>query len=225
MTWYDHIYILETGKLIIKNKSQNSLNIVNNNITLSVTTLKQSKGTGNKTSYFVSIKDNNTVKSVVYISTFTKQFSNKTSLFEFNSSVIYTKDGLHNLTYKYYYKNLNNTNHSIVLAISGSIGWSGWALSFSPSNMKGLAYQLYSLPSSGVYGTIVAYIIQYGIEGSVAGPLGTVAGLVADVIVGLEFLYIFNYDISHGNHGVWFAFVLPSLIPIDWGLNPVPWYY
>ena len=89
MTWYDHIYILETGKLIIKNKSQNSLNIVNNNITLSVTTLKQSKGTGNKTSYFVSIKDNNTVKSVVYISTFTKQFSNKTSLFEFNSSVIY----------------------------------------------------------------------------------------------------------------------------------------
>ncbi len=160
------------------------------------------------------------------------------TIYTLSVDVLYSKTGLSSFTttakvnHTLLSSNNSEIQNSAVVqsvspkpAISGSAGMIGWAVSFSPSNMKGLAYQLYDVSSAGTYAAIVGFIVQSGIEGSIAGPLGTVAGVIASIIIGIGFWYLYQYDMSHGNPGVWFGFTWGGITPDGWGLNPVPWYF
>ena len=52
-----------------------------------------------------------------------------------------------------------------------------------------------------------------GIGGSFGGSKGTVAGINAGVIIAIGFYYLYKYDMTQGNPGVYFA--------ASWGLH---WY-
>jgi len=161
------------------------------------------------------------------------------TIYTLHVDVLYSKTGLQSFTStaKVSRTSLNSTTkgmeqpktvNSIVSTpdISASAGWLGWAVSFSPSNMNGLAYAVYKDGTAGIYGAITAYVVSMGISGSLAGPLGVVAGIIAGVIVGIGYYYLDQYDMSHGNPGMYFAAFWGSPLNLDiWGLNPVPWYF
>ncbi len=92
--------------------------------------------------------------------------------------------------------------------------------------MNSLYYAVYMSGYTSIYTAIVAYIVQMGISGSLAGPLGTIACIIAAMIIAIGFYYLYQYDQSNGNPGVYFAadWAGPLAFYI-WGLNPVPWYF
>ncbi|MHB1440238.1 MAG: hypothetical protein ACYCSO_08850 [Cuniculiplasma sp.] len=173
---------------------------------------------------FLTISSKNTTHYTTYILTV---------------NVLYSKTGLSSFTSTAKVScTLSNSNNSRIKQsaivqsiapksdISASAGLFGWAISFSGSDVNSLYYTIYKSGYTSIYAAIVAYIVEAGISGSLAGPLGVIAGIVGAMIISIGFYYLYQYDQSNGNPGVYFAadWANPLLLDI-WGLNPIPWYY
>ena len=165
--------------------------------------------------YVIYILNVNVIYSASNIHSFTSTSKVNRSILNHNSTA----------TNKYTGSQIS-TGKIIAPDISASAGWLGWAVSFTGANMKGLYYTIYKAGYTGIYSAIVGYIVQMGISGSLAGPIGVVAGIIAGVIISIGFYYLYQYDMSHGNPGVYFAAYWQTPLTLDvWGLNPVPWYF
>ena len=242
----DNLYISSSINHYIKNNhlemnssASHSSNINGNNVSIRITSFSsQLKTTENyliETTFngiqhsdlFISISSESNASCVTYtlkvnVIYSASDFHSFTSTSKVRKSLL-----IHNSTVTNKYSGSQISAGNVVDPdISASAGWFGWAVSFTGADMKGLYYTIYKSGYTSIYAAIIAYIVQMGISGSLAGPIGIVSGIIAGVIISIGFYYLYQYDMNHGNPGVYFAAYWSTPMVLDlWGLNPVPWYF
>ncbi|MEM0140267.1 MAG: hypothetical protein QXZ44_06640 [Ferroplasma sp.] len=213
--------IISENHYVKTSTGESNLNIGNHNLVVKIVNYKST--TTNLKGSLITILLNGKRYNTLFVTTDSvKEGTHET--IDFNLSVLYTSDGAKSISQSVTVNSV--TMDTITPSISGSHGWLGWAVSFSPANMKSLAFHIGEMGAGGTFGAIVTFIVQSGIDGSIGGPLGTVAGIIAGIIVGIGFYELNQWDMSHGNPGIYFAFDwVPPLTFNHLGLNPVSWGY